>query len=412
MVPTRSDPHCSERPFGRTASISAAAWVRPGRRSSAYKAGGVSGVRVSPPGLTPPSDSPTPRQYQYRQQVIQQTAPSRAQPRGFQDAEQPPAQCVDDIAWRRVRDRKVAQHASAAREVRRRTSERQRRRQLRISLRQRNVGASFVALAAEPARQIGVLVVPPGRRRGKLEARACRDEPIAQLVVLVAVQRLVEAPGPFEQLARHGEVAAEQVRVCEAMSRITHPFERRFPPRAQHHREQIPASLQLRRQVTDSDDVRCDLRRQVRGQEPRQHVDIVVQEDEQVACRCGCAAIARRGRTSVRLLEHADLDWPLDRSQSGSVVGASVGNDNDLEGSARPAFVRQRMQRPRGRGTADDRRGHGSAEVQGGCHGSRIRALRSVGGPTYTSATSSKGRRSDEHVSGVDRRRQRRSIFH
>ena len=194
MVPMTSDPHCSETPCGWTASISAAAWVRPPCRSSACKKGGVSGARVSSSGLAPPSASPTPRQYQYRQAVIQQTAPPCAQPRRLQNAEQPPAQCVGEITCRRVCDRKVAQQAPAAREVRVRACERQRCRQLRISLRQRNVGASFVVLAAERTRQIGVLVVPPGRRRRELEARACRDEPIAQLIVFVAVQRLVEAP--------------------------------------------------------------------------------------------------------------------------------------------------------------------------------------------------------------------------
>jgi len=121
----------------------------------------------------------------------------------------------------------------------------------------------------------------------------------------MAQEPVVEAADCLEQRPRNRTVAREHVGVGEAVPVLTHALEHLLPPSPQRAAEGVEAPVQARWEVAD--DQRRDgcrrMRTDVRLDEPAVGLDVIVEEDDQLASRNGGAAIAGGSRARRRLAD-------------------------------------------------------------------------------------------------------------
>jgi hypothetical protein len=236
---------------------------------------------------------------------VERPEPRHRGPRAVEHGKGRPQDACAALTEPRPSERQPSQEALLSRT---RPRDGQARPQLRIPAREVDVRLAFLALAKTRAREPGPIGMQTGGGLGKEEPRARRDQAIPELVVLVAAQVLVVAADLVEERPRHRAVAAQQIRVHRAVSRFAQPVEHGLPPAAEDDREPIALRLQHRREVPDHDGAAADrvgVPLQVSAEEPRNHRNVVVQEDRQCSAARGRTRVASSGGAPLFELDHA-----------------------------------------------------------------------------------------------------------
>ena len=291
-----------------------------------------------------------------RQQVVEDALPASPQAHRFEGAERvaPPG------ADRRDGARRGEEHPPDAMLPRggviREPAERQGRQERRVRARHPHVRLALLPLPRERPIERRHVVVPPAGSFREPHVHAARDQPHAQLVVLVAAQPLVEAARLEERPRRQRAVAGEDVAVAEAVAGRPHLLEHRLPPAAERNLEEVGAALDDGRQVAD-DEARAPgavlVRGHVRLDQPRVRLDVVVEEHEQRAARLPRPGVAGRSRAAGTVEDDAPGDERRTTCRLAGLkpgaptvaVGRAVEHDGDFHPLAWERLGAQRPQR-------------------------------------------------------------------
>ena len=133
-----------------------------------------------------------------REEVVEKPPPACSQPGKFEQVEHRPAGGFEQVSHTRTSAREAPKQAAAAGQEAGVARERQDRRKRRMAERQRHIRAAFISLAPQRPHQVRVLVVPSRRSFRENEPRSFLDQPEPELVILVALERVVKAANLLE----------------------------------------------------------------------------------------------------------------------------------------------------------------------------------------------------------------------
>jgi hypothetical protein len=173
------------------------------------------------------------------------------------------------------------------------------------------VSGSLVELALERLGEIAVVVVMCEGVWKESHLQASLNHPVTELVVFPASQPLIESAQALELRTGDREMATQQVTERVAVPGRPERALHLIPPVAQHQTE-VRRIRDPRWEIAQSHNVVLPLvRRRVRGNQPWFRLDIVVEEQQNLASCDSRTGIAGDSCARVLLLNDTNWKWPL-----------------------------------------------------------------------------------------------------